>query len=103
MRIGLRLLLAFLLVLGLGLVVVLQVFLEEIKPGTRMAMEDSLVDTAYTLAQLAAHSTNLMLLYAEYRRSGVDFTQPLASKPWGMREFGIRTVDGHRLMFGQEL
>jgi catechol 2,3-dioxygenase-like lactoylglutathione lyase family enzyme len=42
-------------------------------------------------------------LYAEYRRSGVDFTQPLASKPWGMREFGIRTVDGHRLMFGQEL
>ncbi|MFN9101644.1 MAG: two-component system sensor histidine kinase CreC, partial [Betaproteobacteria bacterium] len=54
MRIGLRLLLAFLLVLGLGLVVVLQVFLEEVKPGTRMAMEDSLVDTAYTLAQLAA-------------------------------------------------
>jgi uncharacterized glyoxalase superfamily protein PhnB len=42
-------------------------------------------------------------LYAEYQRSGAAFTQPLASKPWGMREFGIRTVDGHRLMFGQEL
>lgn len=42
-------------------------------------------------------------LYAEYQQSGAQFTQPLASKPWGMREFGIRTVDGHRLMFGQEL
>ncbi|MFM7322412.1 MAG: VOC family protein [Armatimonadota bacterium] len=42
-------------------------------------------------------------LYAEYRKSGVQFIQPLASKPWGMREFGIRTIDGHRLMFGQEL
>lgn len=54
MRIGLRLLLAFLLVLGLALFVVLRVFLEEVKPGTRLAMEDSLVDTAYSLAQLAA-------------------------------------------------
>ncbi len=42
-------------------------------------------------------------LYSEYQNSGVEFTQSLASKPWGMREFGIRTVDGHRLMFGQEL
>jgi catechol 2,3-dioxygenase-like lactoylglutathione lyase family enzyme len=42
-------------------------------------------------------------LYAEYRDAGAQFTQPLADKPWGMREFGIRTADGHRLMFGQEL
>lgn len=42
-------------------------------------------------------------LYSEYQSAGVEFTQPLASKPWGMREFGIRTIDGHRLMFGQEL
>lgn len=42
-------------------------------------------------------------LCAEYEKSGVQFVQSLASKPWGMREFGIRTVDGHRLMFGQEL
>jgi uncharacterized glyoxalase superfamily protein PhnB len=41
-------------------------------------------------------------LYREYQTSGVQFTQPLADKPWGMREFGVRTVDGHRLMFGQE-
>lgn len=54
MRIGLRLLLGFFLVLGLALFVVLRIFLEEVKPGTRLAMEDSLVDAAYALAQLAA-------------------------------------------------
>ena len=42
-------------------------------------------------------------LFAEYQRAGVEFTQRLSVKPWGMREFGIRTIDGHRLMFGQEL
>ena len=42
-------------------------------------------------------------LYGEYQQSGAQFTQSLADKPWGMREFGIRTADGHRLMFGQEL
>lgn len=24
-------------------------------------------------------------------------------EPWGMREFGVRTIDGHRMMFGQEM
>jgi catechol 2,3-dioxygenase-like lactoylglutathione lyase family enzyme len=42
-------------------------------------------------------------LHREYQNAGVEFTQPLANKPWGMREFGIRTIDGHRLMFGQDL
>jgi catechol 2,3-dioxygenase-like lactoylglutathione lyase family enzyme len=42
-------------------------------------------------------------LYAEFGSRNIDFTQPLASKPWGMREFGVRTPDGHRIMFGQEL
>ncbi|MDG5977099.1 sensory histidine kinase CreC [Hydrogenophaga taeniospiralis CCUG 15921] len=54
MRIGLRLLLGFFLILGLALFVVLRIFLEEVKPGTRLAMEDSLVDAAYGFAQLAA-------------------------------------------------
>ena len=54
MRIGLRLLLGFFLILGVALVVVLNVFLQEVKPGTRLAMEDSLIDAAHALAQLAA-------------------------------------------------
>ncbi len=31
---------------------------------------------------------------------GAEVTKELRSEPWGMREFGIRTVDGHRIMFG---
>jgi uncharacterized glyoxalase superfamily protein PhnB len=27
----------------------------------------------------------------------------LRDEPWGMREFGVRTVDGHRIMFGGPL
>ena len=54
MRIGLRLLLGFFLVLGVAVVVVLNVFLQEVKPGTRLAMEDSLIDAAHAFAQLAA-------------------------------------------------
>jgi catechol 2,3-dioxygenase-like lactoylglutathione lyase family enzyme len=42
-------------------------------------------------------------LFAEYQTAGAEFTQTLSDKPWGMREFGVRTVDGHRIMFGQEL
>ena len=56
MRIGLRLLLGFFLVLGVAVVVVLNVFLQEVKPGTRLAMEDSLIDAAHAFAQLAAAS-----------------------------------------------
>ena len=42
-------------------------------------------------------------LFSEYRAAGAEFTQMLSDKPWGMREFGVRTIDGHRIMFGQEL
>ena len=42
-------------------------------------------------------------LFGEYQAAGAEFTQTLADKPWSMREFGVRTVDGHRIMFGQEL
>ena len=32
---------------------------------------------------------------------GADIVKSLRDEPWGMREFGVRTVDGHRVMFGQ--
>jgi uncharacterized glyoxalase superfamily protein PhnB len=40
-------------------------------------------------------------LYAQWQARGVEFIKPLRDEPWGMRELGIRTVDGHRMMFGQ--
>jgi len=42
-------------------------------------------------------------LFQEFKSKSVDFIKPLTDQPWGMREFGLRTVDGHRVMFGQEL
>lgn len=42
-------------------------------------------------------------LHREWQAKPVEFTQPLADKPWGMREFGIRTPDGHRIMFGEPI
>lgn len=33
----------------------------------------------------------------------VEIIKPLRDEPWGMREFGLRTIDGHRLMIGQDL
>lgn len=39
-------------------------------------------------------------LYAAIMSRGAQLTKPLRTEPWGMREFGIRTIDGHRLMFG---
>ena len=46
---------------------------------------------------------NIDSLYEAYRERGVSFTQNVADKPWGLREFGIVTPEGHRIMFGQEL
>jgi catechol 2,3-dioxygenase-like lactoylglutathione lyase family enzyme len=40
-------------------------------------------------------------LYLEFKKNGVSGVQEPADKPWGMREFGIKTPDGHRIMFGQ--
>ena len=30
---------------------------------------------------------------------GAQITKPLTAEPWDMTEFGIRTPDGHRIMF----
>ena len=35
--------------------------------------------------------------------AGGEIIKPLASEPWQMREFGLRTIDGHRIMIGQDL
>jgi len=39
--------------------------------------------------------------HADLVSRGVEVTKPLRDEPWGMREFGIRTIDGHRMMFGE--
>ncbi len=54
MRLGLKLFLGFFLIVGIAAFFVMRVFVNEVKPGVRQAMESTLVDAANVLAQLAA-------------------------------------------------
>jgi DNA-binding transcriptional MerR regulator/catechol 2,3-dioxygenase-like lactoylglutathione lyase family enzyme len=40
-------------------------------------------------------------LCAEYRQAGADIVDPVASRPYGMRDFVVRDPDGHRFTFGR--
>ena len=34
---------------------------------------------------------------------GATISKPLRDEPWGMREFGLETADGHRIMFASQM
>jgi uncharacterized glyoxalase superfamily protein PhnB len=40
-------------------------------------------------------------LYEEIAARGADMISKPTTEPWGMREFSIRTPDGHRIRFGE--
>ena len=84
-------------------------------PGWRLFVRDGCrimageCPDALPVAQLGDHSYFAYLvvddidgLHAKVTAAGADLIKALANEPWGMREFGVRTVDGHRIMFGQE-
>ena len=41
--------------------------------------------------------------YGMVTSKGAEVIKPLRTEKWGMREFGVRTIDGHRIMIGQDL
>lgn len=42
-------------------------------------------------------------LYRQYRERQVAIPEPIANKPWGLREFLVETPEGHRIKFGEAL
>ena len=40
-------------------------------------------------------------LYHEVAERGADVISTPTTEPWGLREFSIRTPDGHRIRFGE--
>jgi DNA-binding transcriptional MerR regulator len=40
-------------------------------------------------------------LCAEYQQAGADIVDPVASRPYGMRDFVVRDPDGHRFTLGR--
>jgi len=45
---------------------------------------------------------NIDALYNEFLSKEVKIPSKIEDKPWGQREFSVRTIDGHRIMFGEE-
>jgi catechol 2,3-dioxygenase-like lactoylglutathione lyase family enzyme len=41
--------------------------------------------------------------YDSVRAKGARITKTLRDEPWGMREFGLVTADGHRIMFASQI
>ena len=40
-------------------------------------------------------------LYEEFKKSGANITQPLATRDYGMRDFDVTDLNGYILAFGQ--
>ncbi len=93
MKIGLRILLGYFLIVAIAALLLGQVFLQEVKPGVRQAMEDTLVDTANMLAEIARDDVVAGTIangdFARHVRAldGRD----LGAEIWGFRKRNVST------------
>ena len=46
---------------------------------------------------------NIDNIYNDCKSNDIKILSDIEDKPWGQREFSIRTVDGHRITFGEEI
>ena len=94
MRIGLRILLGYFVIVAIAAILLGQVFLQQVKPGVRQAMEDTLVDTANLLAAQAREDLVTGQIdsgrFAANVRSLTD--RDLGARIWGLskRDLGMR-------------
>ncbi len=42
-------------------------------------------------------------LFKEFQAKGAILTSHPTNKPWGLREFGLKTPDGHRIVVGEAI
>jgi uncharacterized glyoxalase superfamily protein PhnB len=85
-------------------------------PGWRMYVRDECrimageCPDAIPPAELGDHSYFAYLVvddvdacHERVASAGAEIVKALATEKWGMREFGLRTIDGHRIMVGQDV
>jgi uncharacterized glyoxalase superfamily protein PhnB len=85
-------------------------------PGWRFFVRDACrimageCPDAMPASALGDHSYFLYLMvddaeafHARAVANGAEITKSLRDESWGNREFGLRTIDGHRIMVGQRL
>lgn len=94
MKIGLRIFLGYFVIVALAALLLAQVFVAQVKPGVRQAMEDTLVDTANLLAELAADDLIAGRMADGEFAAAVDALagRDLGAQIWGFdkREFKYR-------------
>ena len=92
MKIGLRIFLGYFLIVALAAFLLMRVFVAEVKPGVRQAMEDTLVDTANVLAELAtADFLAGRIDEGEFaRRVRALRARKVDAKIWGLRKHGTQ-------------
>ncbi|GAB3743239.1 two-component system sensor histidine kinase CreC [Lysobacter olei] len=87
MKIGLRIFLGYFLVVAMAALLLGRVFVAEVKPGVRQAMEDTLVDTANVLAELATDD----LLAGRINEGGfATRMRALAERDFGAQIWGFQ-------------
>ncbi len=86
MKIGLRILLGYFVIVALAALLLGRVFVQQVKPGVRQAMEDTLADTANMLAELATED-----LLAERMNTGrfAQRVRALSSRDLGAEIWGF--------------
>ncbi|PFH29313.1 MULTISPECIES: two-component system sensor histidine kinase CreC [Burkholderia] len=104
MHIGLRIFFGFFLIVGLAALITLRVFVQEVKPGVREAMEDTLVDTAQVLATLASDdmASGHIADGAFARQLDTLHARPVSATVWGMHKdtisYRIYVTDAHGIV-----
>ena len=58
---------------------------------------------SFSPARVAVVVDDVDSCHDELRARGADIVEPLADRPYGMRDFNVRTPDGHLLIFSQPL
>ena len=74
--------------------------------GPRDSITQFVEEVCYDLEASRARLAEVESIDAYYetvRTAGATFCGPISDTPWGMREFGVVTVDGHRIMFGEAI
>jgi two-component system sensor histidine kinase CreC len=104
MKIGLRIFLGYFLIVGLAGFFVMRVFVNEVKPGVRQAMEDTLVDTANVLSELASQDMRSGNIGHGQFASSVDslVRRDVRAQIWNFRkrsfDYRIYVTDGRGIV-----
>ncbi len=116
MKISLKIFLGYFLLVGLAAWFVLTIFVDEVKPGVRQAMEDTLVDTANVLAELAVNDVKTDTIQTGNFAHSLNQYQKRATKAdiWGVTKQsadyrvyitnakGLVTFDSANVALGQD-